>query len=142
MGRTNVEHGARVVFFLKNRRVALAEAVDITERTPLEEVNPLGSAHVFEHIRTAYTVEGSFSQYRAYESSLKAAGFFPQTTNPRDILEHEAIVGEVRDLIAPGSVEKITGITIEEVSRGYRKGQLTIYNCRFRAIMVRDESSG
>lgn len=139
--RTNVEHGGRVVFFLGNRRVALADSIEITERTPLESVEPLGSLHAFEHIRVSYQVEGSFSMYRAYEASIKASGWMPQTTHPREILEHEAVFGEVRDLLGPGSIEKIQGITIEECSRGYRKGQLTMYNCRWRGILVKDESS-
>jgi len=138
--RTNVLHGAVVLFKFNAKTIALSQNMEITERTPLQPVDPVGTTHSAEHIRVAYEVDVSLSIYRESNASLKAVGLFPQTSRPLDILEHEGVTFEIYDLINDLTAERVTDLKIEEVSRGYTKGQLTMYNCRGKAIMAGDES--
>jgi hypothetical protein len=139
MGRTNVIHGARVVFRFNGERFALGQNCEVTERVPLQPVDPVGTPETVEHIAVGYEVDVNFTFYRPTEGSLKAAGIFPTTSDPRAILEFEGVTAEVEDIDAGQTVERLTEFRIEEVSRAYTKGQLTMYNVRGKAIKATDE---
>ncbi|MEA3225521.1 MAG: hypothetical protein U9Q07_06185 [Planctomycetota bacterium] len=137
--RTKVRHGAIVQFKFNGQLLTLGENMEITERTPLQPVDPVGTPLSVEHIVVAYDVDVSFSMYRAAEKTLKALGLFPATGRPQDILEHEGVQAEVYDLEMDIVLERLKSFKMEENSRSYKKGQLTMYQCRGKCIIATDE---
>ena len=115
-------------------------SLEVNERTPLASVDPVGQLEAAEHIVISYEVDGSMEIYRPSQKSLKAVGLFPRTANPRDILSFDGITVEVQDRIDNVTLERLRDFHLEEVSRSYRKGTLTVYNCRYKATIVTDEA--
>lgn len=139
--RTNVVHGARVVVKYNGKVLTLAQNYEVTELIPLGSVDPLGQHASAEHIELSYEVNFTMSIYRASQASLKSAGLFPNTGRPRDILTREGVMLEVYDLLDDVVLERLVDCKVEECSRGYSKGNLTMYNIRGKAIMASDEGS-
>jgi len=140
MSNHNIEHGAMVVFKYDGKKFPLGQNMDITERTVLANVDPVGTPETVEHVRVAYEVDLSCTMYRSAEKTLKALGLFPETADPVSILEHSEITIEVEDIINNLTLERLTGFKAEENSRSYTKGQLTMYNVRGKAIKSTDEA--
>jgi len=138
--RTKVRHGAVVIFKYNGKPLTMGQNMEIVERTPLQSVDPVGTPYVTEHIRVSYEVDVTMTVYRAADATLKNLGLFPRTGRPLDILEHDEIIAEVYDQENDVVLERLTGFKIEEVSRGYTKGQLVMYNCRGKARVATDEA--
>lgn len=138
--QSNIVHGARVIFKFNGLPFTLGHSCNVIERFTQAQVDPVGQPEAAEHITVAYDVEGTFEMYRPSQKSLKSVGLVSRTARPKDVLEQEGVMLEVQDIKDNVVLERLTDVKVEEVTREYRKGTLTMYSCRFKAVKVTDEA--
>ena len=125
MSRTGVAHGALVRVKVGGVVVAQFFNVGVTERFNHQPVDPLGQAHVEEHILVGYEVSGRGEKYLTFEKRLESVGLVPSRTAIRDIVNHPEAVVEVESN-AGQTVERLLGFRVTEADRTYQKGQLSM----------------
>lgn len=125
MTRTGVAHGALVKVKVAGVVVANFFNLGVTERFNHQPVDPLGQAHIEEHILTGYEVNGRGEKFLSFNKRLESVGLIPSRTNINDIVNHPETVVEVESKDGL-TVERILGFRVTEVDRTYQKGQLAM----------------
>lgn len=133
-------HGGRAVFRLNGRIIGDVEYIEVRRTYTNAKKKPMGTMGATEIIIVDYDVDFSGEKYRVSSESLIAMGLEPKNLSPQDIMAFEGFQIEVQDVMTGEILERIKGAKLNEDSRNYRKGELTMERFSGVALLATDES--
>lgn len=122
-----VLHGAIAFLKVGGKRVEKCTNIEIDPEMPTVRSEPVGQYHPDEIIHTASYVTISFDIERQPGKSLTAMGIWPKQSSSSDILNHPEYDIEIVSEVDGTVNDRVKGFRPNRASRGYRKGELTVY---------------
>lgn len=132
-------HGARVNVRYNGAIVGEMSEFSVTRETPVADVEPLGQIDSKELVNLSRKVRFEGMAFRLSEESLTSIGISPRALTLDDFFSNVATQLEVIDPRDGIILERLRGVKIENNSRNYRKGELSMERISGRALIAVDE---
>lgn len=132
-------HGGRAIIRVNGKIIGDIEYIEVRRSYTNSKKKPMGTIGATEIITVDYDVDFSGEKYRVSSESLIAQGLEPGNLSPQDILAFKGLQIEVQDVMTGEILERIKGAKLNEDSRNYRKGELTMERFSGVALLATDE---
>lgn len=99
--------GARAIFYLKDKAIAIAQNCSYTDTDQLQAVEVLGREVPAEHAELGRTIEFTVDTVRVFNKSATQLGL---STKLQDLLKQEALTASIVDKVSGAVVFMVTGV--------------------------------